>query len=411
MFWWDLAAGKELATTKFPGPVPDQHYHSIGGLTFTPDGRRLVCSHHDGRLFAIDTETRKEVWRIGFPTDRDWDAAVTLTVSADGRQVARGLRRGGRTGDWGYGLQVVDTATGRPVRLADVSESKGKDGLPSLMDARYTPDGRFLVLVSLNGRVQVRHADSLAELFTWMTGSKYAAVLDVSSDGRLVATGDDAGTAQVWELLTGKRVTSVRGHRGTVASVRISPDGKLLATGGHDQVAYLWSLKPATATERPLDRLAGDDAGGAWEAMWALAGDPNGPKRLRERFPRVEWPKAETVQAWIAELDHPMYSRREEASAALAKAGPLCEPAVRRALEGNPTAEARERLTKIITGIKRTPSRDDIAHSRAVQAMELANTASARKVLEEWAVGAEGAWLTVEARTALERLRSRGPAE
>gem|GEM_PF-1634631 len=411
MLWWDLAADKELATTTVPGPVPDQLYRAITGMAFTPDGRRLVCSHQDGRLFAVDTETRKEIWRVGLPTDRDWDAAVALTVSADGRHVARGLRRGGRTGDWGYGVQVVEAATGRPVRMADVSESKGKDGLPSLMDARYTLDGRFLVLVSLNGRVQVRHADSLAELSSWMTGNKYAVVLDVSSDGRLVATGDDAGTAQVWELLTGKRVTSVRGHRGTVASVRISPDGKHLATGGHDQVAYLWSLKPATAPDRPLDRLAGDDAERAWEAMWALAADADGPKRLRERFPRIDIPKAETVQGWIADLDHPLYARREEASTALTKAGPLCEPAVRRALQGNPTAEARERLTKILAGIKRTPSRDDITHSRAVHAMELANTAAARKVLEEWAAGAEGAWLTVEARTALERLRLRGPAE
>src|SRR5204862_7616463 len=27
MLWWDLAAGKELATTTLPGSVPDQHFH------------------------------------------------------------------------------------------------------------------------------------------------------------------------------------------------------------------------------------------------------------------------------------------------------------------------------------------------------------------------------------------------
>src|SRR5262249_32026697 len=146
MFWFDLAAGTELAEMKLPGQVPDQLFRAITHMAFTPDGRRLVCSHQDGRLFAVDAETRKEVWRVGLPTDRDWDAAVALTVSADGRQVARGMRRGGRTGDWGYGLQVVDVATGLPVKIADVSEQKGKDGLPRLMDAPYTPEGRVLVL-------------------------------------------------------------------------------------------------------------------------------------------------------------------------------------------------------------------------------------------------------------------------
>ena len=49
------------------------------------------------------------------------------------------------------------------MRIVDVSETRGKEGLPSLMGAAYTSDGRFMVLVSLNGRVQVRHADTLAE--------------------------------------------------------------------------------------------------------------------------------------------------------------------------------------------------------------------------------------------------------
>ena len=61
-------------------------------------------------------------------------------------------------------MTALDTATGRPLNVVDVSESKGKDGLPDLRDARYTSDGRFLVLVSRNGRVQVRHADTLAEI-------------------------------------------------------------------------------------------------------------------------------------------------------------------------------------------------------------------------------------------------------
>jgi RNA polymerase sigma factor (sigma-70 family) len=407
MLWWDLAADKELTTTTVPGPVPDQLYRAITHMAFTPDGRRLICSHQDGRLFAIDTQTRTELWRVGLPTDKDYDATVALTVSADGRHVARGMRRGGRTGDWGYGLQVVDTATGRAVKIVDVSESKGKDGLPSLMGAAYTPDGRFLVLVSMNGRVQVRHADTLAEVSSWTTGSKYSISLGISADSRLVLTGDDAGTVQVWELLTGKIVVSFRGHRGTVASVAASPDGKLLATGGYDQVAYTWSLKPANVPDRPLDALAGDDARRAWEAVWALAADPDGPKRLRERFPPVAEPKPETVQQWIADLDHPTFARREAAETALAKAGRLTEPAVRRALEGKPTAEARQRLEKVLAGISHRPTAEDIVHSRAVHAMELANTEAARKVLAEWAAGTDGAWLTTDARAALERLRSR----
>jgi WD40 domain-containing protein len=275
------------------------------------------------------------------------------------------------------------------------------------MDARYTPDGRFIVLVSRNGHVQVRHADTLAEVSSWTTGSKYAISLGLSPDSRLVLTGDDNGTVQVWELLTGKMVASFRGHRGTVASVAASPDGKLLATGGYDQVAYTWGLKPVPLPDRPLDALTGDDARRAWEATWALAADPDGPMRLRERFPPNKEPSPETIRGWIADLDHPTFARREAAETALAKAGRFSEPAVRKALEGKPTAEARQRLEKVLAGISHRPTPEDVVHSRAVHAMELASTEAARKVLAEWAAGAEGAWLTVDARAALERLRGR----
>jgi RNA polymerase sigma factor (sigma-70 family) len=408
ILWWDLIAAKELETTKIPGPVPDQHYHSIGDMAFMPNGRRLVCSKHDATLFAVDTETRKEVWRIGTPTDKDWDAAVGLGVSVDGRHIARGLRRGGRTGDWGYGLQIVDVANGRPVRIIDVSESRGKEGLPDLKDVRYTSDGRFVVLVSLNGHVQVRWADTLAEFSSWMTGGKYSIALGISPDGRTVLTGDDAGITKLWETLTGKPLASVAGHRGTVCSVAASPDGRHLVTGGIDKVAYVWDVKPKSPTPaNPIELLSSDDAADAREAIWALATDPDGPKKLRERFKPVEDPKPEFIRGWIADLDHPIFANREAASKALADAGIRIEPAIRKTLSDKPTAEARERLEKILRGIDRKPTRTDVLHSRAVHVMELVNTEAARKVLEEWAGGVAGAWLTVDAKSALERLRAR----
>ena len=116
---------------------------------------------------------------------------------------------------------------------------------------------------------------------------------------------------------------------------------------------------------------------------------------------------AKAVREWIADLDHPTFARREAATTALTKAGALGEPAVRRALQGKVTAEARERLEKVLAGVSQKPSPEDVTAARAVQALELANTEAARKVLEEWAAGAEGARLTTDAGAALQRLKAR----
>jgi WD40 repeat protein len=406
LLWWDLVAGKELAKSTIPGPIPDQLFKSIHEMAFTPDGRRLICSYQNATLVALDTETRKELWRVGPPTDKDYDSSVGLAVSSDGRHIARGLRRGVRTGDWGYGLQIVDSATGEALKNIDVSEQRQSYGLPSLSEIRYTSDGRYLILLSINGHVQVRYADTLAEFASFTTGAKHAGALNVSPDGRTIVTGDDTGGTKLWETLTGKLIATVSGHRGGVYSTAISPNGPYLVTGGVDRVAYVWKLKPTTPlTAKAIEQLSSDDAAAAREAIWTLAADPDGPKKLREHIKPFEHPKPDAIQGLIADLDHPMFARREEASKALSDLGVFVEPAIRKALSEKPTAEARERLEKVRKGIDRKPTRIDLLHSRAVHAVELANTEAARKVLEEWAGGAAGAWLTVDAKAALERLR------
>ena len=117
ILWWDLAAGKELATTKIPGPVPDQAYKSIQDMAFTPDGRRLVCSHQNAVLFAIDTETRKELWRIGPPTDHDSAAAVTLECLD--RRPARRSRPAPRGPDRRLGVRTASRRRGHRAAGAD----------------------------------------------------------------------------------------------------------------------------------------------------------------------------------------------------------------------------------------------------------------------------------------------------
>jgi RNA polymerase sigma factor (sigma-70 family) len=416
ILWWDVVAGKEVATVPIPGPKPNQVFNSIDTMAFSPDGRRLACGYPNGGLSVVDTGTHKELWRVGFPADvTGVDYAKGVAFSADGRYVARSLRAWDRDGGrLAFILQVVDAATGRQTRSRVVSDGKwGKGDVPDVADLRYTPDGRYLAVLSRNGKVQLLHSDTLAEVSTWMIGSRDGLALNVSPDGRTLLTGDETGTTRLWEVVSGKAVASISGHRGHIASAAISPDGRLLLTGGYDQVAYVWGLEPNSSLppDRSIDRLAGDNAEQARAAVWAIANDPDGPRRLRERFKPIDGPKPESIREWIGDLDHPTFARREAASAALSRAAGMCEPALHRALQGKPSAEARERLVKILAGITRRPSRDDVSHARAVQAMELANTEAARKVLEEWAAGTEGAWLTVDARAALERLRARAPAE
>src|SRR5262245_12349472 len=63
-----------------------------------------------------------------------------------------------------------------------------------------------------------------------------------SPDGKTLAAACNDGSVELWDLLTSKRRTTLRGHAWPVGVVAFSPDGKLLATGAMDGTLKLWNL-------------------------------------------------------------------------------------------------------------------------------------------------------------------------
>ena len=85
--------------------------------------------------------------------------------------------------------------------------------------------------------------------------------------------------------------------------------------------------------------------------------------------------------------------------------GDLAGPAVRQALEGKPSPEARRRLEELARKLDGPVEDAEEARAlRGVEVLEHIGSADARKLLEELSHGAAGAWRTREATAALERL-------
>src|SRR5262245_11072110 len=71
--------------------------------------------------------------------------------------------------------------------------------------------------------------------------------LAFSSDGKLLASGSSSNAKiKLWDVTTGKNLTTLKGHEGIVNSVAFSPDGKTLAAGvsakGGDTAIMLWHV-------------------------------------------------------------------------------------------------------------------------------------------------------------------------
>jgi hypothetical protein len=152
------------------------------------------------------------------------------------------------------------------------------------------------------------------------------------------------------------------------------------------------------------DNLAGPGPK-AYSALTTLADHPAQAVALLRQHLRPAQPP-EGVAKLIADLDSGDFDQREQATRELAKLGGLAEPALREALAGKPSAEAKRRIEEVLQRLTE-PVRDPatLRHIRAVEVLERLASDDARALLRELAQGAPGATLTREARLSLQRLK------
>jgi WD40 repeat protein/Flp pilus assembly protein TadD/tRNA A-37 threonylcarbamoyl transferase component Bud32 len=251
----------------------------VHGRQLTP--LRAILSHADGAI----------VQDLAFSPD----SKLLATVSNDGA------------------LQLWDVRTGRPAgpplsrpfklgiegkRLAIKRLSEEETGftLPEEFDGLYrvafSPDGKRLATGSMRGWVRLwdvptgrllrsmQHHDWTAEPIYRMSGGMVLAaggvwVLAFSPDGSLLLSGGHDGTAQLWEVASGRRRALMR-HPADVKAGAFSPDGSLVATGwAHPDAsgvggARLWDVPTGAPHGAPL----------AQEGTWAVAFSSDGQRLL-----------------------------------------------------------------------------------------------------------------------------------
>ncbi len=132
--------------------------------------------------------------------------------------------------------------------VAQTTEQKGA------WKCSYYPDGKRLAVSSssqANPIVAVYNTENAAEIFSLKGHLKRVRAVDVSPDGKIIATGSQDGTVRIWNAETGaelKKFDFATKEKGTeIQDLQFSKSGGKLVIGGFEVLAVLdtktWRMK------------------------------------------------------------------------------------------------------------------------------------------------------------------------
>src|SRR5260370_19291 len=132
-----------------------------------------------------------------------------------------------------------------------------------VFSAKFSPDGKRIVIASQDGTARVWDAQSGLALSEPLKHSAPVSSAEFSPDGKRIVTAWQDGTARVWDAQSGQALSEPLKHSGRVFSAQFSPDGKRIVTTCQDDgTARVWDIAPSGAkTPEWLPELAAGVAG------------------------------------------------------------------------------------------------------------------------------------------------------
>jgi WD40 repeat protein/tRNA A-37 threonylcarbamoyl transferase component Bud32/tetratricopeptide (TPR) repeat protein len=237
------------------------------GMACSPDGRKIATYHYDDdpKIAISNAITGNEVFRFsaGIESLRD------LEWSPDGKSLV-GVGNQGK-------LNVWDPMTGHVILSMQVTFPAGAPGINEVRSVAWSPNGKQLATAGADRVVRIWDAVTGRALLAQRGHSRATSCVAWSPDSSRLASVDFRRNVKLWDIQTGQEILELApsgGERmGAIArqdGIVWSPDGRRLASGSEDRSIRIWDL---TLGEQLIE-LTGHTTGAA--GVWAVSWSPDG---------------------------------------------------------------------------------------------------------------------------------------
>lgn len=224
---WDVATGIQLRVLR-------GHDGLISQLAFSDDGRMLASSSGE-QIILWDVAT-------GAPLRTIKTAQTDLNQIAFIKDDKHLISGSGMGGEQEQTVKIWDVATG-----AELHEGRGQNLFNPVAES-FSPDRKTLLMHDADPANPdvIRLLDVQTRKERLVLAGHEGEVLCAawSRDGRLIASGGQDNSVRVWDAATGRQSRTLSVNTTVVNSVALSRDGKRLASGNGDGTGAikLWEL-------------------------------------------------------------------------------------------------------------------------------------------------------------------------
>ncbi|PWY81772.1 WD domain protein [Aspergillus heteromorphus CBS 117.55] len=229
----------------------------------------VLCPHcvetHPIDIFALAVTDRQVLSASGassLKVHSTTGADFPLVQSLDGAHkvgchhvVTNG--KGSRAASIGFGGDILVWSCRDDIWSKDEAASINNAKTVDVWAIVLSQDGQYLAGVTQNGHIKVWDLDAKGEeIRDYETKGSFGTCIDLSMDGRLIASGHENGSVYIFSTDTGRMPFSLCGLVNPARAVAFSPGGKLLAAAGDSKVIILYD----TSSGEQVANLAGHSA-------------------------------------------------------------------------------------------------------------------------------------------------------